>query len=128
MRRLLGLSLLAVSTLMAIPGRTPGQSAFRAPAVLMITFLNRTQQIAYAVGMSDWKKLKTEAEGLAGAAAAYAQIVPPGIPMGKMLKAFREDVDGLIRAAESRDLEAIGRSFGRIEAGCLDCHKRYRDL
>ncbi len=85
-------------------------------------------QIAYAIGMSDWKKLKVEVDGLARAAEAYAKFVPPGIPMGKQLTAFRENVKGLSGAAERRDAEALGRFFGRVETGCVSCHKRYRDL
>jgi cytochrome c556 len=94
----------------------------------MITFLNRSQQIAYAIGMSDWTKLKSEVEGLAQAAEAYAKIVPPGIPMSQQLTVFRENVKGLSGAAERRDAEALGRFFGRVETGCVSCHKRYRDL
>lgn len=118
----------ALSAVLLISGALYAQSAFRLPAVLMINFLNRTQQIAYAIGMSDWKMLRTEAEKLGENAAAYAKIVPPGIPMGKQLRAFQEDVAALVRAADGRDGEAAARRFGRIEAGCVSCHKRYRDL
>lgn len=128
MNRLTFVLLTIFAILLLGSGILRAQSAFRLPAVLMITFLNRTQQIAYAIGMSDWAKLKSEVEGLAQAAEAYAKIVPPGIPMGQQLTAFRENVKGLSGAAERRDAEALGRFFGRVEAGCVSCHKRYRDL
>ncbi len=128
MIRLIGCLLFAFSVLCASPGLLTAQSALRLPAALMINFLNRTQQIAYAIGMSDWKMLRTEAEKLGENAAAYAKIVPPGIPMGKQLRTFQEDVAALFQAADGRDGEAAGRRFGRIEAGCVSCHKRYRDL
>ncbi|MFQ5915915.1 MAG: cytochrome c, partial [Nitrospinota bacterium] len=126
MMRLSAIFLLTLFALLLISRALQAQSAFRLPAVLMINFLNRTQQIAYAIGMSNWEMMKAEARGLAEEAAAYGKIVPPGIPMGKSLKEFREDVAALLRAADSRDREGVGRSFGRIEAGCMTCHKRYR--
>jgi hypothetical protein len=128
MTRLIGCLLFAICLLWTISGPLNAQSAFRLPAVLMINFLNRTQQIAYAIGLSDWERLRSEAEGLATEAERYARIVPPGVPLGKRLKDFRKDVDALIRAAQGRDREAVGRSFGRIETGCMTCHKLYRDL
>ncbi len=128
MNRLTTVLLTTFAMLLLSSGILRSQSAFRLPAVLMITFLNRTQQISYAIGMSDWTKLKSEVEGLGQAAESYAKIIPPGIPMAGQLTAFRENVKGLSAAAERGDAEALGRFFGRIEAGCVSCHKRYRDL
>ena len=128
MTRLIGCLLFAIWFFWMDSAPLSAQSAFRLPAVLMINFLNRTQQIAYAIALSDWERLRSEAEGLAAETERYAKIVPPRIPLGKRLKDFRKDVDALIRATQSRDREAVGRSFGRIETGCMTCHKLYRDL
>ena len=104
------------------------QSAFRLPAALMISFLNRTQQIVYAIGVSNWKRLQAESEGLADDTDSYAKLIPPGIPMAGQLRDFRAGVQALIGAAERRDGEEIGRWLGKIESGCIKCHKLYRDL
>ncbi len=130
-RRLVSVSLavsLAVSLVCVSGVPLAAQSAFRLPAALMISFLNRTQQIAYAIGVSDWERLQAESEGLANDTDSYAKLIPPGIPMASQLRDFRAGVQALIGAAGRRDGEEIGRWLGTIESGCIKCHKLYRDL
>ncbi len=102
--------------------------AFRRPAALMVNFLNRTQQIVYAIAVSDWKMLQKEARGLKADIDSYISLAPRNTPMANQLREFRKDVQELIEAAKKRDGMEIGKRLGKIEFRCIQCHKLYRDF
>ena len=105
-----------------------GKSAFQRPAALMINFLNRTQQIVYAIGVSNWEMLQKEARGLIADIESYASLAPKNSPMASQLGELQKDVQALIKAAKKQDGTEIGSRLGKIESRCIQCHKLYRDF